>query len=75
MLRPVFTCNYQAQTEIEPTSAGGTSIHWHGVYSIRWGMGLLIGPYPQRFMPRRWRTGLLPMPRRSPSSEEPPGSR
>jgi hypothetical protein len=39
MLRPVFTRNYEAQTEIEPTSAGGTSIHWHGVYSTRWGMG------------------------------------
>jgi hypothetical protein len=42
--------NYQADIEIEPTADGGTSIHWHGVYSARWGMGWLMRPYLQRFM-------------------------
>jgi Polyketide cyclase / dehydrase and lipid transport len=42
--------NYQAQIEIEPTSDGGTAIHWHGVYSTRWGMGWFMQPYLQRFM-------------------------
>lgn len=42
--------DYQVQIEIEPTSDGGTSIHWHGGYSTRWGMGWLMRPYLQRFM-------------------------
>lgn len=44
--------NYQADIEIEPASDGGTSIHWHGVYSTRWGMGWLMRPYLQRYMQR-----------------------
>jgi hypothetical protein len=44
--------DYQADIEIEPASDGGTSIHWHGTYSTRWGMGWLMGPYLQRYMQR-----------------------
>ena len=42
--------NYHADIEIEPAPGGGTSVHWHGVYSTRWGMGWLMRPYLQRFM-------------------------
>jgi len=44
--------DYQADIEIKPTADGGTSVHWHGVYSTRWGMGWLMGPYLQRYMQR-----------------------
>jgi hypothetical protein len=44
--------NYQADVEIEPASDGGTSIHWHGAYSTRWGMGWLMRAYLQRYMQR-----------------------
>jgi CubicO group peptidase (beta-lactamase class C family) len=42
--------NYQADIEIEPTADGGASVHWHGVYSTRRGMGWFMQPYLQRYM-------------------------
>jgi polyketide cyclase/dehydrase/lipid transport protein len=42
--------NYQADIEIEQASDGGTSVHWYGAYSTRWGMGWLMRPYLQRYM-------------------------
>ncbi|MEY9862045.1 uncharacterized protein YndB with AHSA1/START domain [Catenulispora sp. GAS73] len=42
--------DYQAAIETEPAPDGGTSIHWHGVYSTRWGLGWYMGPYLQRYM-------------------------
>lgn len=42
--------DYQAAIELEPASDGGTSIHWHGVYSTRWGLGWYMQPYLQRYM-------------------------
>ena len=44
--------NYQAVVELTPTSEGGTLIRWHGAYSTRWGMGLLMQRFMQRFMQR-----------------------
>jgi hypothetical protein len=43
---------YQADIEIEPIPDKGTSIHWHGAYSTRWGMGWLMRPCRQRYMQR-----------------------
>jgi hypothetical protein len=40
--------DYQAGIAIEPASDGGTSIHWHGVYSTLWGLGWYVRPCLQR---------------------------
>lgn len=42
--------NYQASIELDQAPAGGTAIRWHGRYSARPGMGLLMRWYLRRFM-------------------------
>ncbi|WP_268908417.1 SRPBCC family protein [Catenulispora pinistramenti] len=49
--------DYQATIELEPAPDAGTSIHWYGAYSTRWGMGWYLGPYLQRYM-RKMADGL-----------------
>ena len=45
-----FMHDYRATIEIEPTSAGGTAIHWHGTYRTRRGTGWFWQRYMQNFM-------------------------
>jgi hypothetical protein len=40
--------NYRAVIDLAPTSGGGTTIHWHGTYDARRGLGWLM----KRVMPR-----------------------
>ncbi|WP_309114284.1 SRPBCC family protein [Saccharothrix sp.] len=40
--------DYRATIDLAPTPDGGTTIHWHGTYKARWGLGWLM----KRVMPR-----------------------
>ncbi|XVV07952.1 SRPBCC family protein [Actinosynnema sp. CA-248983] len=40
--------DYRASVDLAPTADGGTTIHWHGTYQARWGLGRLT----KRVLPR-----------------------
>jgi uncharacterized protein YndB with AHSA1/START domain len=42
--------NYRAVIDLAPTSDGGTTIHWHGTYNAKWGLGWLMKRLLHRVM-------------------------
>ena len=42
--------DYRAVLALTPTSDGGTTIHWHGTYNARWGLGWLMKRVMRRVM-------------------------
>ncbi|KAA8888948.1 SRPBCC family protein [Nocardia colli] len=44
--------DYQAVVDLVPAANGGTTIHWYGTYTARWGLGWLMRTVMRRTMQR-----------------------